>query len=96
MIQTTTSDLPETFKILIHDEKGVVFDGLANSLSSVNEQGPFDILVEHTNFITLISEKLVLYLPSGEKKEYKVDGGILHCFSYSVEVYLGVTVKKQL
>ncbi len=83
-----------SFDVLIHDEKGIIFNDVAASLSSVNDQGPFDILAEHTNFITLIKEKIILHLASGEKKEFAVDGGVLHCFQYRVEVYLGVKTTK--
>jgi F0F1-type ATP synthase epsilon subunit len=77
-------------QVVVHDEKGVLFSGMAKALSSVNDQGPFDILQEHTNFITLIKDKVEIVTETDQVKSYPVDGGILHCFTSKVEIYLGV------
>jgi F0F1-type ATP synthase epsilon subunit len=77
-------------QVVVHDEKGVLFSGMAKALSSVNDQGPFDILQEHTNFITLIKDKIEIVTETDQVKSYPVDGGILHCFTSKVEIYLGV------
>lgn len=48
---------PPTLNIKVLSQKGVLFDGQALSISSINSQGPFDVLPNHANFITLIEKK---------------------------------------
>lgn len=76
--------------VKIHDLSKVLFDGEVYAISSTNESGPFDILSSHTNFITLIKDFVVLTLPSKEKKEFKIETGVLKNLNNEVEVYLGV------
>lgn len=40
--------------------EGTLWKGKATSLSSENSQGPFDILWEHANFVTIIYEKPII------------------------------------
>lgn len=49
------------------DEK--IWEGKAESVSSENSAGPFDILPQHANFVTMIKGKpiLVRTLSEGEK-----------------------------
>jgi F0F1-type ATP synthase epsilon subunit len=82
--------------VVVRDENGEAFQGEVTSISSSNEKGPFDMLYEHTNFITLIREKLVLGLPSGQTKEFTLESGILRCFSSQVEIFLGVGSQKKI
>lgn len=83
----------QSLEVLVHDERGIVYSGPAQAVSSYNEQGLFDILPDHSNFITLIKEKLVILSPDNTKKELVVAGGILHCYTSKVEIYLGVKNK---
>lgn len=45
----------------------LLFNGEAFSVSSKNSQGPFDILAEHANFITLIENQPITVHPSHGK-----------------------------
>mgnify|MGYP006266330181 CR=1 FL=1 len=76
--------------VLVHDEHGIIYQGPAKAITSVNEQGLFDILPDHINFITLITEKVEIVLLDDQKKKFEVVGGILHCYTSQVEIYLGV------
>jgi F0F1-type ATP synthase epsilon subunit len=80
-------------EVLVHDEHGILYQGAAQAVTSINEQGIFDILPDHTNFITLIKDKLEIVTTQGEKQTFAVAGGILHCYTSQVEVYLGVGEK---
>jgi len=82
------SDSQTALSVIIRDDTGETFTGEVLSISSSNENGPFDILSQHTNFITIIREKLILRLPSGTEKEFPVESGVLRCFSSQVEIYI--------
>ena len=80
------------FYIKITNPEGLVYGGNAISVSSTNDTGPFDVLYMHTNFITIIKEKLILRTSEGDVKEYKLDTGILRTAENVVDVYLGIEV----
>ncbi len=46
-----------TFHLRILTPAKTIFEGEVQSVSSVNSAGPFDILAEHANFITLVEDK---------------------------------------
>ncbi len=66
-----------------------VFDGSIKTLTSVNKDGEFDILPLHTNFITLIKDKITLYKESKEKKELTITNGVLKVAENKVDIILG-------
>lgn len=69
----------------------VYFDGLATSVSAVNETGPFDILPGHHNFMTLIDQGEVIVRTDGDKEEkFKIARGIMHVKADDVVVFLDV------
>ena len=77
-------------KVLVRDREGIKFKGEAASVSSVNVSGPFDILPAHSNFISLIREKLTIVAMGGKKTEFNVDLGVIQVLKDQVNVYLGV------
>ena len=77
-------------RVAVRDRAGVLFDGVAEALSSYNTKGPFDVLPLHTNFISLISRSVTLHLGERLKKEIPVASGVLVVRENNVEVYLGV------
>ena len=66
------------------------YDGLAFSISGVNATGPFDILPQHHNFISLLDAcELVVRSPKGDEK-IQIGGGIMHVKADQVIVFLDV------
>ncbi len=68
----------------------VYFDGRATSISGVNDTGPFDILPQHHNFMTLLSAgAIVVRTESGEEK-VDITRGIMHVKADEIIVFLDV------
>lgn len=67
-----------------------IFDGKALSVSSVNRVGPFDVLPEHENFISLIIERVVVVDQSGKKHEIACNNGLLEVSKNRVRVFVGI------
>lgn len=68
----------------------VYFDGIANSISAINDTGPFDILPRHHNFMTLLNEgEVVVRTERGEEK-IKITRGVMHVKADEVIVFLDV------
>jgi len=67
----------------------VLYKGEAQAVSSVNEEGLFDILPGHTSFISLIRDKVVIYVGKG-RKEIDLDKGVVRCRNNEVKVFVGL------
>ena len=80
----------EKFSLFVMSRGGVLYNGDVYSLTSINEEGRFDILPHHANFISLISSVLVIGELDGSKKEIKIENGLLRTRENRVEVYVGV------
>ncbi len=66
------------------------YDGPALSVSAVNDTGPFDILLKHHNFISLLSKcDLVVRTKQGAKKII-ISGGVMHVKADQIIVFLDV------
>lgn len=74
--------------IIITPEKNL-FDGECKSLSSQNSTGPFDILPEHENFISLINSYINLKTLDGEKK-FEIHDAVLKAEANQIHVFVGV------
>jgi F0F1-type ATP synthase epsilon subunit len=79
----------ELISVKIQNLEEIVFEGEVKGISSVNEQGLFDVISLHTNFITLIKEKIILHKNGGDQ-EIKVDSGVLKVYENKIYVFLGI------
>jgi F0F1-type ATP synthase epsilon subunit len=65
-------------------------DGIADSISAVNDTGPFDILPRHHNFMTLLNTgDIIVRTDKGEEK-VSITRGIMHVKADRVIVFLDV------
>lgn len=85
-----TNNKTAIFHLLVRSRQGIVFEGDVKSLSSYNDEGKFDILAQHANFISLIQKSLVIYDMNNNVKELNLENALLRNRGNYVEVYLGV------
>lgn len=84
-------ELGKNMHIKVYAPFKTYFDGLAESISAVNDTGPFDILPKHKNFMTLISPCDIVVRTAGDKEErIKINRGIMHVKADEVIVFLDV------
>lgn len=68
----------------------VYYDGEAKSVSGVNATGPFDILPQHRNFISLLNAcDLLLRTTTGDVR-VRISGGVMQVHQDIVKVFLEV------
>jgi len=66
----------------------ILFEGDAQSVSSVNSQGRFDILREHANFITIVENKpITIRVPNQPDLTYKFPLAIIFTTNNMVNIY---------
>lgn len=84
-------DKHETVQIKIYSPSKVYFDGPAYSLSAVNDTGPFDVLAEHKNFISLIKPcDIRVRKPDNIDFVLPVSRGVLHVKKDKILVFLDI------
>lgn len=78
-------------KVKIHSPFRVYYDGQAFSVSAQNDTGPFDILPQHHNFISLLSPcDLILRTVGKGEQQIHIAGGIMHVKADQVIIFLDV------
>jgi len=79
--------------VTIKTAESVVFEGNAQSLSSRNETGAFDVLPLHENFICIIQDSFIVTKEGGEKQIFPIKSkGILRVETNKATVFFGVEV----
>src|SRR6266568_6548943 len=59
----------EKIHVTVRNRIRVLFDDYAKSVTSKNDTGIFDVLPEHSNFISLITSPLTVRTLEGKKQE---------------------------
>jgi F0F1-type ATP synthase epsilon subunit len=76
--------------IKVHAPYKVYFDGLAESISAINDTGPFDILPRHHNFMTLLAPGDVIVRSEHGEEKFTISRGVMHVKADRVIVFLDV------
>ena len=77
--------------IKIYSPFNTYFDGTADSISAENDTGPFDVLLGHKNFLTLLKPcEIVIRRNGAENEVVKITRGMMHVRQNKVAVYLDV------
>lgn len=80
----------DTLKLVIQERKGTLFEGVVASVSSLNEMGVFDILPQHEQFVSTISQFVIVQIRGSGEKRWNIDGGIIRVKQNTVEIYIGI------
>ena len=66
------------------------FEGKALAVSAVNRVGPFDILKDHANFFSLLTEGTVKVNTSDEVLEFPITHGIVKVANNVVTLFIDI------
>lgn len=66
------------------------YDGVAKSVTAINDTGKFDILAQHHNFITILNEGEIIVRDEQGEHKIKNEPAIMHVKSNQVIVFLNV------
>jgi F-type H+-transporting ATPase subunit epsilon len=78
------------FYVKIFSPFEVYFEGEASAVSATNETGPFDILKDHANFMTILPAGKVKILTRFGKREVEINRGILKVSNNKVILFANV------
>lgn len=80
-----------TIAVKVYAPFHVYYEGAANSLSAVNDVGPFDVLPGHHNFLCmLVPSELSIDTPDKGIKKVKIHRALLHVHDNHVTVFMDV------
>ena len=79
-----------TMHVKVHAPYKIYFDGPAASVSAVNDTGPFDILLGHHNFMTLLNQGDVVIKSERGEERIPISKGVMHVKANEVVVFLDV------
>ncbi|HBQ50565.1 hypothetical protein A3B42_03765 [Candidatus Daviesbacteria bacterium RIFCSPLOWO2_01_FULL_38_10] len=78
----------QTLHTRIVSPQQILFEGEANSVSSKNMQGAFDILPQHANFITTVENSPIIVRTQGQKPQaFKFPIAIIYTTRNTVNIY---------
>jgi F0F1-type ATP synthase epsilon subunit len=78
-------------KVKVYSPFNTYYDGPANSLSAENDTGPFDVLLGHKNFLTLLNPCDIIIRKEGmDDEKISISRGMMHVHGDSVVVFLDV------
>ena len=92
-INQSTNGSGETIHVIIRNRTQILFDDEVKSVTSKNDTGIFDVLPEHTNFISLITSPLVLGKVDGKKQEIVFQNGLIKVKDNAVFCYVDLLSK---
>lgn len=93
MVDTKDSkkEKEEFLSVRISNPAAVLWIGEADSISSYNTQGDFDILPHHANFITIVQNRpIIIQVRGGEKREFNFESAIIYTHRDSVEIFANI------
>jgi len=76
--------------VRINSPEKIIWEGQAESVSSTNSHGPFDILQLHANFITIIENKLIIIKTSKESHEFTFPKAVMYTHKNEVLIYTNI------
>jgi F0F1-type ATP synthase epsilon subunit len=80
-----------TMNVKIYAPFKTYFNGKALSLTAVNQTGPFDILPQHKNFMSLLLPcDIIVRIPEKPPFTLKVNRAVMHVKSDQTTVFLDV------
>lgn len=80
--------------VLVMHPEYTIYDGPALSVSSLNDKGPFDVLPLHSNFVSLIKEKVTINQLDKKKREIAIEKAIMKVYRNKVYIFVGISEER--
>ena len=95
-MQQKTPPNNRTLEVTVRNRQKAIYDGEALYIKSFNDRGDFAILGEHTNFISIIKNHLIIgKLDNTTEKIDLPELAVLKINKNIVEIYLGLSISQK-
>lgn len=85
---TVESQMEQQIHCMIRNRIQVLFDDDVRAVTSKNDTGIFDVLPEHSNFISVINEGVTVHRLDGQTQTFPLSNGLMKVKNSSVNCYL--------
>lgn len=92
---TTTQPKQKNLDVTIVTPEEVLFEGKAQSVSCHNPNGSFDVLYEHTNFMSMIDKEITIIEPNGNTRNFPIEQALIQVKSNEVTVLVNIQISKK-
>lgn len=75
----------------VFSPKGVLWEGVAQAVSSANSQGPFDLLPEHAHFVSLVTKQPIHIVTESEIKTFTFDTAVIRLLDDKVTIFAEIS-----
>lgn len=72
-----------------------LFSGEAAAITCHNDEGDFDVLPLHTNFISLINQSILIHLINGETKKIDIGNALLKALENNITILLNIDLTEK-
>ncbi len=84
-----------TLNITIISPEETLYKGKAEAVSCHNPKGSFDVLYEHTNFMSMIDQKIVVIEPNGNSREFPIEQALIQVKNNDVTILVNIQISKK-
>lgn len=78
----------ELLYVKVMSPQETLFEGQARSVSSLNSSGPFDVIPEHANFITIVeNQDITVIKPDNQPLKFHFTQAIIYNVENKVTIY---------
>ncbi len=83
-------------RVQVLSPEGTVWEGIAQSVSSVNAEGPFDLLPEHAHFISMVQHApITVVTAKGEQETFIFDLAVVRVMDDLVSIFADIVPEEQ-
>ena len=92
--QTTAPEVPvqhvalDKIHVMIRNRRTLLFDDDVRAVTSKNDTGIFDVLPEHSNFISVLKESITLHKMDGTEEVIQLKNGVMKVKDSNVKCYI--------
>jgi F0F1-type ATP synthase epsilon subunit len=87
---------PYKIHLLVRNRDKIFFDEDVKAITSVNDTGLFDILPQHSNFISIIHDYIVIHKLEGTKQRININNGVLKVKDNLINCYINIIPAKSI
>ena len=82
--------MAQTFHVRINSPEKLIWEGEAEWVSSENTSGKFDILPMHSNFISIIENKVIKVKADSKVADYNFPRSVIYAHANKVYIYTNI------
>lgn len=84
------ADAETALEVQVLATEGPLFQGQAIAVSATNATGPFAILPQHANFVSVITGQVFIHESRNNAREIDINQGVIYCQDNQIKIFAGV------